>query len=62
MAMGRIISGSHPASLLMGRVLFNCNRVWVYFLKFEIGSGIITLILPRLYFKNNLLLFFYTLI
>ena len=27
MVTGRIISGFRPASLLMGRVLFNCNRV-----------------------------------
>ena len=28
MITGRIISDSRPASLLMGRVWFNCNRVF----------------------------------
>ena len=28
MAMGQIISGSYPTSFLMGRVLFNTNRVF----------------------------------
>ena len=40
MATGRIISGSRPASLLIGRVWFNCNRVFSRFE--ETGSGIVT--------------------
>ena len=28
MTIGLIISGSRPTQLLMGRVLFNCNRVF----------------------------------
>ena len=31
MTMGRIISDSHPVSLLMRRVLFNCNKVFSRF-------------------------------
>ena len=68
MATGRIISGSRLVSFLMRRVWFNCN--WV-FSRFEFisqirdgfgtGSSIITHAPPRLYFKNNLLLFYFIL-
>ena len=59
MLMGRIISGFRPTPLLMGRILFNSNRVFSglsLFSKiqdeFKAGSGIVTHVLPRLYFKN----------
>ena len=45
MVIERIISRSRPASPLIGRVWFNCNRVLT-------GSGIVIPAPPRLYFKN----------
>ena len=51
MATGQIILGSLPASLLMTQAYFNFNKVfkgvWVYFLKSETGSGIVTLCKTR---------------
>ena len=51
MTTRRIISGSRPASLLIGRILFNYNRIFngfeFIFSNFKTGSGIITLAPPR---------------
>ena len=60
---GRVILGSRPTSSLMGRVLFNCNRVFngFVFIFSNVGRVRILLCPPRLYLKNILLLFYFIL-
>ena len=57
MTTRRIILDSRLISLLMGSVWFNCNRVFSGFefifsnpRRVGADSGIVTLVLPRLYF------------
>ena len=66
--MKRIILGFCPTPLLTGRVWFDCDQVFRGFElfsqiqdEFEIGSGIVTPVLHRLYFKNIFLLFYFIL-
>ena len=63
MTMGRIISGSRPTPLLMGRVWFNSNRVFsgfeFIFLKSETSSGRVQVLLLLPYLNYILKIFFY---
>ena len=60
---GRVISGSRPASPLMGRVLFNCNRAFngFVFIFLNVGRVHVFLCPPRLYLKNIFVLFYFIL-
>ena len=55
MVTWRIISGSRLVLSLMGRVWFNCNRV--YFLKFDTGSSIVISV-PIIFLKYFIFIYF----
>ena len=68
MTTGMIISGSRPTSLLMGRVWFNCNRVFNGFefifsnpIRDRGGFRYCYSRSAQLYFKSNFLLFYFIL-